>query len=145
MNSEYPLHSTDIESTLLGLLMDATESEMLEGFVSKYPDAKHYFYDDRHRVVYNAIMSLHGSTTPVNQITVSQALAEAGHLKSVGGWNYLSTCYDAYNIAGIPGNYSYYADKLKDLYGRRRVIKAAAKIHADACSKKSLIACSLDR
>ena len=43
------------------------------------------FYRDRHRAIYEAIIHLNEDASPVDVLTVSEALAEHGQLDAIGG------------------------------------------------------------
>lgn len=86
--------------------------------------AEGVFYDLRHAAIYTAIAGLHGAKKPVNLISVTQTLRDAGSLDEVGGEAELSALMDAVPSAA---NLDYYVGMVKEKHTARRIIKACTE------------------
>src|SRR2546423_9672194 len=77
-----PPHNLEAEASVLGaiLLSDRT----LYGLVIEDGLAPEDFYRDQHRVVYRAMLDLYESAEPVDPLTVTEALRQAGTLAEAG-------------------------------------------------------------
>lgn len=81
-----PPHSLDAEQSVLGsMLLDkeavAAASEILQG---------EDFYSDAHKEIYEAILDIYDHGTPVDLVTLAEALRQRGSLEAVGGGTYIS-------------------------------------------------------
>ena len=135
MTRPYQKDSPEYERAFLGCLLEPNEQSMIGDCLSENPDAESYFYDTRNTCILNTIKKLYAALSPVNTVTVDQALRETGDLERVGGMNYLDTCVEE---APSPLNYPHYADKLKELWGRRRLILFAQSTESNAKSNRPL-------
>src|SRR6185437_16317644 len=54
-----------------------------------------HFSDERHRLVFAAILELHEATLAVDVITVCDALQDSGQLERGGGRAYINSLFDA--------------------------------------------------
>jgi len=133
MTHLYQKDSPEYERAFLGCLLEPNEQSMIGDCLSENPDAESYFYDTRNTCIFKAIKRLYVASSPVTTVTVEQALRETGDLERVGGRNYLSTCVEE---APSPLNYPHYAEKLKELQGRRRLIGLVELIKREAESDR---------
>ena len=89
------------------------------------------FYNPSHGVIYDAILKLRQSGSPVDAVTVSSALAEAGMLESIGGNAILGKIQmDTPSVSGA----AHYAQIVIDRALRRRMMQeghALAQYAAD--------------
>ena len=118
-------HSSDSEKTVLGaLFLDpdaiAKVAEMLEA---------DDFYDPTYKRVYEAARRLYDSQTPVDFITVTEALQEDEKIQSVGGSAFLAEL-----AADVPtsSHIEAYAKRVREYSLKRRAIQLADKIEAYA-------------
>src|SRR3989344_7921812 len=81
-----PPHSAEAEQSVIGaLLLDKDAVIAVAEFLS--PED---FYDERHKEIYEAILSLYEERTPVDVLTVATRLKKTKALKRVGGASYLT-------------------------------------------------------
>jgi replicative DNA helicase len=87
------------------------------------------FYREAHRTLYLAIRSLHRQGEPVDLVTVAGYLRDAGQLEAIGGQTYLMQL-----MAQVPtaAGITHYAERIRQKYLLREVIKAADQLIADA-------------
>jgi replicative DNA helicase len=83
------------------------------------------FYQESHRIVYRACLTLQQRGQAVDLLTVTNHLREQGLLERVGGASALSSLVDA-----LPdvANAAHYADIVRDKAVKRRLIAAAQRI-----------------
>lgn len=86
-----------------------------------------HFYAPRHELIYATIRRRMGRLEPVDPGLVGDDLRRTGDLTRVGGPAYLSQLYDQ-GIAVPTDAALHYADILRDLAGRRRLIEAGTRI-----------------
>ncbi|MCS7058563.1 MAG: replicative DNA helicase [Meiothermus sp.] len=80
-----PPHNLDAEASLLGaVLLDSEVLDRLEGYITAEA-----FYKEAHRKIWEAMVGLRARREPIDLVTVSEALRQAGELESVGGLSYL--------------------------------------------------------
>lgn len=80
------------------------------------------FFLARHRAMYCAIRRVRDRGEPVDVVTVSEALKEAGELEAAGGMAYLAQLVDAVPTAA---NLEVHAARLREYRARREIAKAA--------------------
>jgi replicative DNA helicase len=83
------------------------------------------FYQPRHTIVFDTILTLYGDGEPADAVTVAAALTDAGDISRAGGAAYLHTL-----IAAVPtaANAAYYARIVAERAILRRVIEAGTHI-----------------
>jgi len=79
-----PPHNTDMEEGLLGCLID-NPKEALSGFVSEHPASRGYFYDQRNKTVYAAILKLQDERQNVDLLTLTNQLKKENNMETAGG------------------------------------------------------------
>jgi len=116
-----PPQALDVEEAVLGamLLEPACVDEAMEEL------APSCFYDERHKMIFEAISSLVLEHAPVETITVSQKLKEKGNLEIVGGAVYLTNL--SQNV-GAAAHMEYYIKILKQKTIQRDLITASHDI-----------------
>jgi replicative DNA helicase len=118
-----PPHSLEAEQGILGcILLDA--KECIPHCIEHLPNID-VFYDLRHRTIYDALVAMHESSTPIDTITVQQWLKDNGQLDGVGGLHFLSQLPDAVPSAA---NLSYYAEIVREKFQLRQVIHGCTGI-----------------
>jgi replicative DNA helicase len=80
------LHDLNAEQTALGSVLIDTSALVDVSTVLRPAD----FYDDRHRWIYEAMLSLQTEQTSLDPMTIAHRLDTEGHLVEVGGSAYLS-------------------------------------------------------
>ena len=77
------------------------------------------FYDERHQVVYEAMLQLYAKANPIDLLTVSQELRQMGKLEVVGGSFYLT---ELANRVASAANVEYHARIVLQKYIARELI-----------------------
>ncbi len=116
-----PPHSQEAEGSVLGaLLLDKDAVIAVAEFLS--PED---FYDERHKDIYNAIISLYEERVPVDVLTVSEKLKKTKALKRIGGASYLT---DIANKVPTAAHVEHYGKIVKDLAVKRSLMRAASRL-----------------
>ncbi|MCF8067256.1 MAG: replicative DNA helicase [Desulfobacterales bacterium] len=118
-----PPHNLEAEESLLSaiLLDNETLIEVMDVLIADD------FYKTAHQQIFTVISELSVSNTPIDLVTVSNRLKEAGHLESVGGATYLARLTDTVPLAV---NAKHYAEIIHDKACLRRLIAKAGEITA---------------
>jgi replicative DNA helicase len=116
-----PPYSLDAEQSVLGsMLLDkeavAAASEVLSG---------EDFYSDAHKEIYEAILDIYDHGTPVDLVTLAEALRQRGSLEAVGGGTYIS---DLSMAVPSTANVRYYIRIVEEKAILRRLITASNDI-----------------
>ncbi|HUC95534.1 MAG TPA: replicative DNA helicase [Candidatus Saccharimonadia bacterium] len=120
-SSVIPPQSHDAEASLLGsVLIDSDAIVKIADIVT--PDD---FYDEKHRDIYKAIVTLYENHSPIDVLTLSNKLQETGNLAKIGGASYLT---ELTNFVPAASNVSHYAEIVSQKALRRRLIKAGQDI-----------------
>lgn len=116
-----PPHSVEAEQSVLGaLLLDKDAVIAVAEFL--LPED---FYDERHKDIYEAILSLYEERVPVDVLTVSEKLKKQKDLKKVGGASYLT---DIANKVPTAAHVEHYGKIVKDQAVKRALMKAASRL-----------------
>jgi replicative DNA helicase len=95
-----PPYSHEAEQGILGCVLDvmASAGAMLDTLEAQkfIPE---FFYDLRHRTIYEAMVKLRAANKPVDIISVQQTLKDGGLLDDIGGILYLSELQDSISSA----------------------------------------------
>ncbi len=115
----------EAEKSLLGaiLISDGTLPEVLS--IVRPND----FYEDRHRIIYSAMLSLYDSHKPVDLLTLTAELKSTKQLKEVGGGTYLA---ELSNYVPAASHAKAYAEIIEKASTRRRLINAGNQIVSKA-------------
>jgi replicative DNA helicase len=125
LKDKVPPHNPDAEQAALGaLLLDWDKVD--EVAASLLPD---YFYFQRNRVIYEAILSLKQKGQPGDLFALTEELRTAGSLEAAGGYAYVSSLTDTVPTSA---NIEYYAQIVQEDALRRNLILTSAQITADA-------------
>ena len=116
-----PPQNIDTEKALLGAVMLSPESMYDIGDVLK----RDSFYVDKHRMIFDAMLELHGRHEPIDLLSMSSRLKERGKLEAIGGGGYLAELVDAVPSAS---NAKYYAEIVQKKHILRTLIDAAEHI-----------------
>jgi putative DNA primase/helicase len=145
-----PPQNVEMEESVIGamLVAEPTLGRVIDEVRLKAGD----FYLDRHRAIFEAIRDLYGAGKPVDELSVSEALTQAGRLDEAGGKHYVSEL-----AAKVPaaGNAKHYAEivqgaaveRAKEAVGQElqagldiaEAIKRLRKLEAPAAASSSLI------
>ena len=116
-----PPQDVEMERALLGALM-LNQSAIYEVADLIGVDS---FYAGKHRIIFDAILSLYAKGEPVDVVTVSSKLKERKQLTDMGGGAYLT---ELTNAAASPGSARHYAEIVQTKFVLRSLLEAAAKI-----------------
>jgi replicative DNA helicase len=114
-----PPRNVEAEAALLGaLLLDRDAIFKISDEIK--PE---FFYDGRHQIIFDAILSLFKDTIPADLITLSNILTNRQELEKVGGSGYIA---DLVNAVATAANIEHYANIVKENFTRRKLIATAA-------------------
>lgn len=116
-----PPHNLEVEKALLGAIILKPES-MHDVSADIRPES---FYADKHREIYRAIFEIFTKGDPIDLLSVSTKLKNAGQLERIGGAAYLAELLEAVPAAG---NAAYYASEVHSKSMLRGLIHAADDI-----------------
>ncbi len=116
-----PPQDLEIERAVLGALM------LNPGAIHEVADVLGVdsFYSGIHRNIFDAMLSLHTQSSPIDVVTVSAKLKERKLLKEAGGGAYLNELVGG---SASPGSARHYAEMVQSKYILRALIDAAGKI-----------------
>jgi len=116
-----PPQDLDMEKALLGALLinpgaayDVVDVVGLDSF-----------YAGKHRIIFDAMLSLYQKSEPIDLVTVASRLQERKQLQEIGGRAYLS---ELVGSAASPGSARYYAQAVQSKFVLRSLLDAAARI-----------------
>ncbi len=113
--------SLDAETSLLGSLIIDSDGFIKIGDKLKSDD----FFNQQHRVIFEAMKSLHDKHSPIDVLTLSEQLKGTGKLDDIGGPSYLT---ELTNFVPTAAHLEEYAKIVADKSIRRRLISASADI-----------------
>ncbi len=119
--TENPPQSLDVEASLLGSLLIDTDSFIKIADRLQAED----FFDERHRMIYIAMRSLHDKRSPIDILTLSEQLKNAGRLDMIGGASFLT---ELTNTVPTAAHLEQYAEIVAEKAIRRRLIMASEDI-----------------
>lgn len=116
-----PPQNVDAEKSILGaVLLDKDAIIKIADIVSADD-----FYDSRHGIIYEAMANLFDKRMPIDIVTLSEILENAGKIKQIGGSSYLA---EIVNNTPSAANITYYAQIVRDKAVLRRLISAGVNI-----------------
>jgi replicative DNA helicase len=108
------------QSALGGMLMNKDAITDVTGILRSSD-----FYQPKHGLIFDAILTLDHANEPVDPVTVAAALADSGDLAKIGGGPYL---HDLLNAVPTAANAGYYAGIVAERAQLRRLIEAGTQI-----------------
>jgi replicative DNA helicase len=116
-----PPQNLEAEQAVLGSMLLEEEAivraaELLEDSV---------FYKDAHRKIFSTLLALYKTNTPVDLVTVTDALRQRGLLEEVGGSSYLATLT---SVVPTAANAEHYCRIVKQKAILRSLIRASTQI-----------------
>lgn len=121
MVDRQPPHSIEAEQGVLAFVLLSSDECLRECINAKVTPG--YFYDLRHRAVWEAMLDL-DDPRAADVIVLQQHLRDTNRLESVGGLPYLASLPDA---APSAANLRYYLDILVEKYRLRQLIQESNK------------------
>lgn len=116
-----PPQNTDAEASLLGAIL--IDSDALIKIADKI--ASDDFYAEKHAYIYDSIVELYETHSPIDVLTLANQLKANNKLDAVGGSSYLT---ELSNFVPTSSHVEQYAEIVAQKSMRRRLIKAAAEI-----------------
>lgn len=121
-----PPHSDAAEAGVLGCVLLSPLESM--DVIASAGIGSDWFYDLRHRTVYNNITALHEAGTAIDAVTVTTRLLDRKEMADAGGLVYLTSLPDSTPSAA---NIAHYIDILRSKFAGRKLIQLAAKLKSD--------------
>ncbi len=125
-------HSLEAEMSVLGAML--LEKDVIPRVIEKL-DAES-FYHNGHRLLFDAVVSLADSGTPVDMVTLTEALRREGKLEKTGGAAYLSSLFE---ILPTTAHLDSYLDIVREKALLRALGNAATDIVA-SCHRPQALA-----
>lgn len=132
-----PPQNLEAETALLGCLMLDKDAIIRVADILISDD----FYDLRHRLIYEAILSLFERSVSIDVLTVANALEESKNMDRVGGSSYLASLVNSVPSAA---HAAYYANIVRKKGTLRRLISSASDISNMAFAEEGEIEDILD-
>ncbi|HEY0193209.1 MAG TPA: DnaB-like helicase N-terminal domain-containing protein, partial [Kofleriaceae bacterium] len=113
-------HNTEAEASILGGII--LRNEVLSNLDTLEVDD---FYDNRHKVVFQAIRNLEAAARPIDVVTLENEIAKSGKLDAIGGIAFLGEL-----TLRVPttDNVVSYAEIVNDKHQARKLMLAAGEI-----------------
>ncbi len=118
-----PPQNLEAEESVLGAMMVA-ETAVASVIVDVHLRDED-FYRQKHRIIFNAVHSLHSRGEPVDALTVTEQLTNLGELAEAGGKEFVSSLASTVPVAG---NADHYARIVKANAMLRSLLEASHKI-----------------
>lgn len=119
--AKIPPQNLEAEQATLGsLLIDRQAIDKIADVVR--PED---FYEERHRLIFEAILDLFEKNEPIDLLTLAGRLEESGQLTKVGGRAYLA---ELTNVVPTSSNVIHYAQTVQRKATLRRLIETASEI-----------------
>lgn len=122
---QVPPQAIDLEEAVLGAIL-IEQPALLQVIDLLQPE---YFYKPAHQEVYSAIIDLFAQANPVDMLTVTQQLRQAGKLEMVGGASFIMKLTSMVNSSA---NIEYHARILVEQAMKRQLIEMASQIQKAA-------------
>ncbi|MEC9487805.1 MAG: replicative DNA helicase [Prosthecochloris sp.] len=126
--SRIPPYSTEVEQEVLACIL--LEGDPIEHVIQVFGDSgENVFYEQRHQLIYKAMVELYQKRLAIDLITVGEELSKMNELSNIGGRQYLA---ELTNKVVSSANIEYYARLAKEKYLYRRLISISSHISAAA-------------
>ncbi len=125
LKDRVPPHNNEAEQATLGSVL--LDGEALERVIPIIREKD--FYRAAHRKVFESIIKLYDRGEAIDLITLTDELRASGNLHACGGPGYISQLTSAVPTSA---NVEYYARIVREASIRRRLLRIAAEITADA-------------
>jgi replicative DNA helicase len=127
-----PPHSLEAEQSVLGGIL--LSDRAMYGLVIEEGLKPEDFYRERHRLIYEAMLSLYRDTEPIDVLTVSEHLRAAGRLEQAGGKGAIDEL-----TGGVPGlgGIRRYAQIVREHSLMRRLLTTTYEIQASVLNHEA--------
>ncbi|ACF45395.1 MAG: replicative DNA helicase [Prosthecochloris sp.] len=130
--SRIPPYSIEVEQEVLACIL--LEGEPIEQVIQIFGDNdEKVFYEQRHQLIYKAMLELYQKRLAIDLITVGEELSRINELTNIGGRQYLA---ELTNKVVSSANIEYYARLAKEKYLYRRLISISSRISSAAYSSE---------
>ncbi len=120
-SAKIPPQSIASEQSVLGaILIDKNAIVEVAGFLR--PE---HFYEDRHGMIFNAMLGLYEERRPIDLLTLTEKLKSDKKYKDVGGSAYLT---ELTGIVPTSANIEEYGKMIRELHAKRELISASAEL-----------------
>ena len=136
-NKKRPPYNNEAEQSCLGSII--IDNEYANEAIQKLKLDDFYFENNRH--IFQVIIEIHDKGSPVDLVTLSNALNDKKLLDKVGGAEYLN---DLANIVPSAASFSYYAQIVFEKSLLRKLISSTNQILTNAYEKDTPIAEIMD-
>jgi replicative DNA helicase len=120
-NLRIPPQSIEAEAALLGSVM--LRPEVLHDIFDTISSAS--FYSEKHRIIFEAMLDLFRSNSPIDLLSLGTRLKEKNQLDAIGGNTYLA---EIVNLVPSSANIKHYADIVNKKFMMRNLIQAAESV-----------------
>lgn len=125
-----PPNNPEAERAVLGaLLLENSTLGLLQGRL--LPE---HFYSEAHRLVYEAMLSLAASGSPLDPVTIGNEIMSRGQLDRIGGGMVFGGLIDA---VATSANAEHYADIVINLAAVRRMVSASRSVWVRGLENKT--------
>lgn len=138
LTQRLPPQNTEAEISVLGSLMLDKDAIIK---VADFLEAQD-FYDNKNQTIYEIIVSLFAKNTPIDILTVTNALEERNLMDKIGGLTYLTSLANAVPTAA---NVTHYAAIVRKKGTLRRLIYSANEINNLAYQEENDVETILDQ
>lgn len=121
LTNRIPPQNLEAEQSVLGSLLLDKDGVIKIADILYAED----FYDEKHAIIYRAILSLYDERSPIDLLTVSAKLRDGNSLDNVGGVTYLTTLV---NTVPSAAHILHYAQIVRKKGTLRRLIGQASEI-----------------
>ncbi len=121
LTNRIPPQNLEAEQSVLGSLLLDKDGVIKIADILYAED----FYDDKHAIIYRAILSLYDDRSPIDLLTVSAKLRDGNSLDTIGGVTYLTTLV---NTVPSAAHILHYAQIVRKKGTLRRLIGQASDI-----------------
>ncbi|MBI5466600.1 MAG: replicative DNA helicase [Candidatus Kerfeldbacteria bacterium] len=133
-----PPHAAEAEQAVLGSLLIDRDA-VIRIADQLLPED---FYADKHRMIYDAMLTLYQRHEPIDIVSLSNLLAERKHLDGIGGRSYLVSLSNAVPTAANVVQYASIVQKKSTL---RRLLEAAGSMVEMGYSESEDVTALLDK
>jgi replicative DNA helicase len=126
-----PPHDSDAEKAVLGAIMLRPRAlyDIIDVLSSRS------FYSEKHRIIYEGMLSLHSKNEPIDLLSLSTELKDSGKLDSIGGRTYLSDLTTSVPTSSNAEHYAKIVEKKSVLRGLIDSAEHISKIAFDKSDK----------
>ena len=118
-----PPQALDVEEAVLGAML--IEPSCVDQAMEEFNQSSEYFYDPKHRMIFEAMCSLVNEHAAIDLLTVSSKLKAEGNLDAVGGSIFVA---DLTRKVGTAAHIEYYIKILKQKNIQRNLITSSYDI-----------------